>query len=335
MFYPSHTCNSQYNSKMSLLPKCVVVTGGLGYIGSHLVTELTVQGYKVIVIDKAESNKFSGAPKEVEIHRIDMAKPTAVPKLKSILAHLSEDTVVVHLAANKSVEESSKNPEMYISNNVESTKNLLISMNEVGLTQLIFASSAAVYELQIDSKKVSEESKMAFTSPYAESKIICEQLISKNGITGFKFVNFRFFNVAGASSPALIEKDGANLIPAIFRAVHSHSVFKIFGSDYSTKDGTCVRDYIDVRDLVSAIILSITPLREKSLGSLNLGNGTGYSVLEVVLEIKKKVDSLEFDFTTRRFGDLPYVVADSTLAQRILGWKPTHTLESTINSVTY
>jgi UDP-glucose 4-epimerase len=320
---------------MTLLPKCVVVTGGLGYIGSHLVTELTSRGYRVFVVDKTESNKFSESIRNVEIHRIDMAETSAVNKLNGVFARLPKDSLVVHLAANKSVDESSKNPKMYIHNNVESTKNLLISMRENGLTQLVFASSAAVYDLQIESKNVSETSDLAITSPYAESKIICEELISNSKIPEFKFVNFRFFNVAGASSRALVEKDGQNLIPAIFRAVQSKSVFKIFGSDYATKDGTCVRDYIDVRDLVSAIIISMTPLQEKSLGALNIGSGDGYSVLEIVREVKKKVVSLEFEFTGRRIGDLPYVVADSTLAQSILGWKPSHSLESTINSVTY
>jgi UDP-glucose 4-epimerase len=320
---------------MSLIPQNVVVTGGLGYIGSHLVAKLIGQGFRAIVIDKAESNKFGGASGDVEIHRLDMAKTAAVSKLKSILSSLPKDTIVVHLAANKSVEESSKNPEMYIHNNVESTKNLLSSMNEVGLTQLIFASSAAVYDFQIKSGSLKETSNLAITSPYSESKIICEQLITQNKIPEFKFVNLRFFNVAGASSPALIEKDGDNLIPTIFRALKSNLVFKVFGKNYPTHDGTCVRDFIDVRDLVSAIILTFNPLQEKTLGALNLGNGTGYSVLEIVLEVKKKAPNLIFEFTEGRFGDLPYVVADSTLAQGILKWYPTHSLESTIDSVRY
>jgi UDP-glucose 4-epimerase len=320
---------------MSSFPQYVVVTGGLGYIGSHLVAALSNQGFRVVVIDKAESNKFSGPSGEVEIHRLDMAKPAAASKLKSILSSLPKDTIIVHLAANKSVEESSKNPEMYIYNNVESTKNLLSSMNEVGLTQLIFASSAAVYDFQINSEKLSETSKLAITSPYSESKIICEQLITQNEIPGFKFVNLRFFNVAGASSPALIEKDGDNLIPVIFRALKSSLVFKVFGKEYSTHDGTCVRDFIDVRDLVSAIILTFNPLQEKTLGALNLGNGAGYSVLEIVLEVKKKAPNLMFEFTRGRFGDLPYVVADPTLAKSILKWNPSHSLESTIDSVRY
>jgi UDP-glucose 4-epimerase len=206
-------------------------------------------------------------------------------------------------------------------------------MSKLGLKNLVFASTAAVYASTSNSTKVDEESVLMTTNPYAESKLISEGDIASGKFGEFNFTILRFFNVAGADSRASVEKTSKNLIPEILRSIERDSVFKIYGKNYPTKDGTCVRDFIDVRDLIEAIYLTFDLISSHPLGVLNIGNGIGFSVLEVVRKVKLLVPQLRYDFTDPREGDHAYVVADSSLAHRLLGWKPRYSLDDMIESV--
>lgn len=312
--------------------RTVIVTGGNGYIGSHLCRYLSSLGNRVILIDRDISVKYGAFPREVQLHRIDLSTSKSVQEVSKLLGEVPKNSIVVHLAAEKSVEDSLQDPEYYITNNVISTQNVLTSMTEVGLRRLVFASTAAVYAPTPDATKVNEASNLLILNPYAESKLMSELDIASTRFGDFNFANLRFFNVAGAASRASVEKNGKNLIPEILRAIENNSVFKIFGVDYPTNDGTCVRDFIDVRDLVEAITLTFDLLDLRPLGVLNVGNGVGYSVLEVVRKIQNLDPRLRYEFGDRRVGDHAYVVADSTLAQEILGWKSRYSIDAMIES---
>ena len=307
--------------------------GGDGYIGSHLSQYLLQLGNRVITLDRDHSLKYGSPSQGIEKHYLDLSTTKSMIEIVRILAKLPSDSIVVHLAAEKSVEESAKNPDRYMFNNLESTRNILSAMGEVGLTRIVFASTAAVYAPRVELVKVDEHSELLALNAYAESKIICESFIESKEYGEFNFVNLRFFNVVGAGSKSLIEKGGKNLIPEILSSLENNSVFKIFGNDYPTYDGTCVRDFIDVRDLINAITLSFNLIESKPLGAINLGNGVGYSVLDVVKKIQQKAPQLRYEFADRRVGDQAYVVADSSLAQKLLGWKPVHNLDAMIESV--
>ena len=313
--------------------KTLILTGGDGYIGSHLSRYLLQLGNQVITLDRDRSLKYGNPAEGIESHYIDLSTAKSVIEIVRILAKLPSDSIVVHLAAEKSVEESAKNPELYMFNNLETTRNILSAMGEVGLTRIVFASTAAVYAPRVGLDRVDENSELLAMNAYAESKIICESLIKSKEYGEFNFVNLRFFNVVGAESKSLIEKSGRNLIPEILRSLGNNSVFKIFGNDYPTYDGTCVRDFIDVRDLINAITLSFNLIESKPFGVINIGNGVGYSVLDVVKKIQQKAPQLRYEFTDRRVGDQAYVVADSSLAQKLLGWKPVRDLDAMIESV--
>ncbi len=313
--------------------KAVIVTGGDGYIGSHLSRHLHELGYRVITIDRDNSRKFGPQPPEIETHYFDLSKQGAVNEIIKILSGLPANSAVIHLAADKSVEESIHNPEHYYENNVNATQNVLRAMKEVGLKRLLFASTAALYAPTTDLNKVNEESPLLILNPYAGSKLISENNIRSNEFGEFDFTILRFFNVAGAGSVFLREKNVKNLIPEIFRAIQDNLVFEIYGADYPTADGTCVRDFIDVRDLIDAIAISLESNSIIPNGILNIGNGIGYSVLEVVQEIQRLEPRLKYRIVDRRVGDHSFVVADSSLAQKLLNWKPKHDLDAMIESV--
>lgn len=313
--------------------KTVIVTGGNGYIGSHLSRYLANLDNRVIVIDKDFEFRYGKHPRNVEYHQLDLSNSNSPNEVCNLLSEVPMNSIMVHLAAEKSVEDSIRDPDLYISNNVNSTRTILKSMSELGLRNLVFSSTAAVYAPKLDSIKVNESSDLMVLNPYAESKLMSEEDIASGNFGEFNYATLRFFNVAGADSKTSIEKDGKNLIPQLIRAVENDCVFRIYGNDYPTQDGTCVRDYIDVRDLIEAVSRTFSFIESGPVGILNIGNGVGYSVLEVVQRIQSRIPQLRFEFSNRRTGDHAYVVADSSKAQRQLEWSPRYSLDDMIDSV--
>lgn len=312
----------------------IVITGGLGYIGSHLVESLVNFYEEIVVLDKAMSFKYGSLPPNVRLIRLNLADAESVSKMSDIFMKFPSDTVIIHLAAEKSVEESIRNPEFYLRENVIGTKNLLEAVEISGLKRIIFASTAAVYGDPAGKELLHEAQKTSPLSPYAKTKLMSEELITNSSIKELRYAILRFFNVAGASRVELVERDGVNLIPILLAKFRDSKQFTIYGSDYPTIDGTCVRDYVDVRDLVAAFHLCIEKLTKSSLGVINIGSGNGYTVLEVVRAMEERLGDFSFSFGPRRAGDPSSVVADISLAKAILSWSPRYSIKDMIESVT-
>jgi UDP-glucose 4-epimerase len=315
-------------------PKTIVITGGLGYIGSNLIESLSTHFDKIVILDKATTMKYGALQPHVEIIKLNLAETESIGKMSVLFNELPSNTCIIHLAAEKSVEDSLKNPDFYVRENVVGTRNLLEAMEESQLHQIIFASTAAVYGDPTGTELLHEEHETSPLSPYAKTKLMCEELITSSQIINLHYAILRFFNVAGATRKEFVERDGVNLIPTLLAASRDSKEFKIYGGDYPTFDGTCVRDYVDVRDLVIAFHLCIEKLFTSNVGIINIGSGNGYSVLEVVEEMTKRIGNLTYSFGPRRAGDPSSVVADIHLAKTTLGWTPTYSIKDMIESVT-
>jgi UDP-glucose 4-epimerase len=308
----------------------IFVTGAAGYIGSHVAQALVKEGHNVIGIDNCSLNVNFPLPSNVTLHQIDISSEPGRGELSQLFDASLADDVVIHLAAKKSVAESVRNPSLYQLNNVEGTRNILTAMSGAGLKKLIFASTAAVYgnsETPID-----EQAHLFPQSPYAQTKLLEEEIIRGYvDSASIKAIIFRFFNVAGAGSPNLIEKTGDNLFPQIIQAHSKNQIFKVFGDTYATKDGTCIRDYIHVLDIANAHIRAINKPWDKSLEVINLGSGTGYSVLEVIQEFRNHI-AIPFEISDPRDGDFASLLTKIDEAERSLGWRPTHSLSEMVVS---
>lgn len=319
---------------MSSNPKTIVITGGLGYIGSNLIESLSIHFDKIVVLDKTTTIKYGALQPHVKLIKLNLADTESISKMSVLFNELPSDTCIIHLAAEKSVEDSLKNPEFYLRENVVGTKNLLEAMEKSALHQIIFASTAAVYGDPAGIELLHEQQETSPLSPYAKTKLMCEELITSSRMVNLHYAILRFFNVAGATSKEFVERDGVNLIPTLLSASRDSEEFKIYGDDYPTFDGTCVRDYVDVRDLVIAFHLCMEKLLTSNLGIINIGSGKGYSVLEVVKEMTKRIGNLPYSFGPRRAGDPSSVVADIDLAKTVLGWSPSYSIKDMIESVT-
>ena len=237
---------------------------------------------------------------------------------------------VVHLAGLKSVSESELNREAYYINNVKGTESILKAMSISQSDNIVFASTAGVYKYCENKNTYNEKCEISPASVYGQTKIECESSLSRFALnnTNASAIALRFFNVGGAIESTLREEGGENVFPAILAALREGKAFQIFGLDYPTADGSAIRDYIHILDLVDAILLT---LENQLLGSLkgfktiNLGTSQGTSVLELV-SVFEQVFDLKIDtvVSPRREGDVPYLLADSTYAKECLGWNPTH-----------
>ena len=325
----------------------ILVTGGTGYIGSHTVVELQQKGYEVVIIDN-----LSNSTKEViysiekitgilpEFHEIDMCDETLTKKFFSKNKDISG---VIHFAAFKAVGESMAQPLKYYHNNLFSLINLLKCMNEQKNNNLVFSSSCTVYG-QPDILPVKEDApfKKAF-SPYGHTKQICEEIIDRAArIYGLKAISLRYFNPIGAHESALIGELPIgipnNLVPFITQtAIGKRDYLRVFGNDYNTTDGTCIRDYIHVVDIAKAHVIAIERMLDNSSKStyeiFNLGTGNGFTVLEVIQAFEKVSGmKLNYKFVDRRPGDIEKVWADTTYANKELGWKAEKGLEKMVLS---
>ena len=313
---------------MSLKPQTILVTGGAGYIGSHAVLALKNAGYKVVVLDNLSygHQEIVDNVLQVDLVVADTSDRAALDRLFTTY----KIDAVMHFAAYIAVGESVKQPGKYYTNNVASTLNLLEAMLAHGVNKIVFSSTCAVYGMPKEIP-MSENHPHDPLSPYAASKDMVERILSDfDTAFSLKSVAFRYFNACGADPGGLLGEDHTpetHLIPlALLTALKKRQSLYIFGTDYDTPDGTCVRDYIHVNDLADAHVLGLEYLLAGGKSEVfNLGNGNGFSVREVI-ETAKEVTGLEIPAreSDRRPGDAPILVGSSDKARQILGWNPNY-----------
>jgi UDP-glucose 4-epimerase len=297
----------------------VLVTGGAGYIGSVVASQLVEAGHETVVLDDFSRGHTNAVPDGAHLVRGDLLDENFVSET---LAEGFEG--VLHFAARSLVGESVEEPELYYRNNVCGTLNLLEAMRETGAEKLVFSSTAAVYG-EPEEVPIKEANPALPTNPYGSSKLAVDRLIgSVAGARGLAATSLRYFNVAGASGPfGEDHHPETHLIPLVLKAAAENSSVRIFGTDYPTRDGTAVRDYIHVEDLGRAHLLALEAAEPGEHRVYNLGNGAGFSVREVV-EAARSVTGREIEAveSPRRAGDPPELVASSDNIRADLGWKP-------------
>ncbi len=301
----------------------ILVTGGAGYIGSHVVKLLGERGYEILVVD----NLSKGHKEAVLFGKLAVADIENENRIKEIIREF-KPIAVMHFAAFIEVGESVKKPDKYYRNNAFATLNLLQAMLEFGVKHFIFSSTAAVYGVP-DRIPISESEELKPINPYGSSKAMVERMLKDlSSSYGLKYVSLRYFNASGADESGLIgesHKPETHLIPLVLKAAKGErDCIKIFGTDYPTPDGTCIRDYIHVSDLAEAHFLALDYLLSGGESEVfNCGYGHGYSVKEVI-DTCKKVTGMDFrvEVAERRPGDPPILVADTMKIRRKLGWMP-------------
>jgi UDP-glucose 4-epimerase len=312
----------------------ILVTGGAGYIGSHTVAELLDKGEEVVVVD----NLQQGHREAVLGGKLYVGDLRDGDFLDTVFKE-NEIEAIIHFAANSLVGESMQNPAKYYHNNVYGTLCLLEKMNRYGVKKIVFSSTAATYG-EPENIPILENDRTLPTNTYGETKLAMEKMMKWFDVAhGIKYVSLRYFNAAGAHASGKIGEDHnpeTHLIPIILQvALGQRPHISIFGDDYATPDGTCIRDYIHVSDLSDAHVLAVEKLRRgESSGIYNLGNGKGFSVKEVI-DIARKVTGREIPakVEARRAGDPAVLVASSERAKAELGWKPKRdSLEAIIES---
>lgn len=304
----------------------ILVLGGAGYIGSHTVYELIENGEDVAIIDNLQTGHIKAVHPKARFYKGDIRNREF---LDSVFAKEKIDAVI-HFAAYSLVGESMEKPLKYYENNLCGTKTLLDSMVANGINKIVFSSTAATYG-EPESLPILETDKTEPTNPYGETKLAMEKMFKWVGRAhNINFVSLRYFNACGAHVSGEIGEDHAvetHLIPLILQVPNNkREHIYIFGDDYNTKDGTCIRDYIHVTDLAQAHILAVKYLRNGGNSDIfNLGNGIGFSVKEVI-ETARKVTghSIPAQISPRRAGDPAKLIASSNKARKILGWKPEH-----------
>ena len=309
----------------------VLVTGGAGYIGSILVDRLITGGHQVNVIDDLSNGYLENIHKDAKFFQGSILDTGLINKA------IDKTEVVLHLAAKIRVEEGESKPDLYRQVNIEGTLNLLKLCKEKGITKFVFASTAAVYG-NPDDFPVTEGSKEAPVNVYGQTKLEIDKYLAKNAVEqGISAISFRFFNVGGALKNAegkwlKIKHEGAtHLIPSILRSSEEKPLL-IFGNDWPTNDGTPVRDFIHVLDLVDALIKSLNFIEKPGHKVINLGTSTGSTVLEVVKVTEKTLNrKIHFKFANRRDGDSSILVTNNDLAKKVIGWKPEKTLTMIIH----
>ncbi|MDQ3862930.1 MAG: UDP-glucose 4-epimerase GalE [Actinomycetota bacterium] len=298
----------------------VLVTGAAGYIGSVVASQLVEGGHETVVLDDLSKGHRAAIPEGARFVQVNLMD---AGYLREILSGEGFDGVL-HFAALSLVGESVEQPERYYRNNVCGTLNLLEAMREAGIRRLVFSSTAAVYG-EPEEVPIEETAPALPTNPYGGSKLAMDRLIGAvSEARGLAATSLRYFNVAGASGRFGEDHNPeTHLIPLVLKAAAEGSSVKIFGTDYPTRDGTPVRDYIHVEDLGRAHLLALEAAASGEHRVYNLGNGAGFSVREVV-EAARRVthESIEAVEAPRRAGDPPVLVASSEKIQADLGWKP-------------
>jgi len=302
-----------------------MVTGGAGYIGAHVVRLLEARGDSVVIVDdlvSGDRTRIGTAP----LIQFDLASDAAVDALTRGLGEHEVDAVI-HLAARKQVGESVERPAWYFQQNIASLANVLMAMDGAAVQRLVFSSSAAVYASA--DRALTESDPTAPVNPYGDTKLIGERLIASAavaaGIAGksLRASSLRYFNVAGAGSPELGDNSASNLVPMVFERLDAGEPPQIFGDDYETADGTCVRDYVHVLDVAEAHLATLDALDRLGHGHhvFNIGTGVGLSVREMITAILRVAGSpLGAEVVGRRLGDAPAVVASIDKIREAVGW---------------
>lgn len=298
----------------------VLVTGGAGYIGSITVEKLIEKGIDVVVVDNLSIGRREAVQPEIPFYQYNCGDRA---KMQSIFIDHKID-VVMHFAASALVGESVENPALYFQNNVIETQNLLDTMRKFNCQRFILSSSAATFG-EPEYSPIDEKHPQNPINPYGLTKLINEQTLAwYHRAYGLLYNVFRYFNAAGATEThGEIREIETHIIPLAMGAAEENHLFTLYGNDYPTSDGTCVRDYVHVADLADAHIRGIGNLELNPDGCYNLGNGDGFSNLQVV-EAVKKVTGIDFDFAygPRRDGDPAILVAGSEKAKTELEWNP-------------
>jgi len=312
----------------------LLVLGGAGYIGSHFVKEAISRKHDVIVVDNLQTGHIEAINENARFYQGDIRD-------KVFLNHVFDTEKIdacIHFAANSLVAVSMKEPLSYFDNNVYGTICLLESMNAHGVKQIVFSSSAAVYGSH-EKMPITESYATIPTNPYGETKLMMEKMMMwADQAYGIKYVSLRYFNVSGASSDASIGEDHhpeTHLIPIVLEVpLQKRDEITIFGNDYNTPDGTCIRDYIHIEDLIDAHLKALHYLETNHLSNVfNLGTAKGFSNLEIVQVARKVTNhSIPIHIGARRAGDPDMLVASFQKAKDILHWQPTKSIEDNIAS---
>jgi UDP-glucose 4-epimerase len=299
----------------------VLVTGGAGYIGSVVTERLLAEGHETTVLDDLSEGHRDAIPAAASFVEVDLRDRAA---LRGALAGRSFEAVM-HLAASCLVGESMENPGKYFENNLSAGVNLLEETMPLGVDRIVFSSTAATYG-DPETIPITEDFPTEPTNSYGASKLLFESVLAwYSRLKGLKWIALRYFNAAGAASEERGEDHDpeTHLIPLVLKAAAEGGEVQIFGDDYPTPDGTCVRDYIHIRDLADAHLDAMRAMERGIEGPFNLGNGAGFSVREVI-QVSEAVTgkSIRSRVAPRRPGDPPSLVASSKRAREILGWNP-------------
>ena len=332
------------------MSKKILVTGGTGFIGSHTTVELQNAGYEVVIVDNLSNSKADVVD---GIEKITGIRPAFeevdccdLPALEGVFKKYPGIQGIIHFAASKAVGESVEKPLMYYENNIVSLINLLKLMPEYGVKGIIFSSSCTVYgQPDPENLPVTEEAPIKKAeSPYGNTKQICEDILrdSVKAYSGIKGIALRYFNPIGAHPSALIGElpRGVpnNLVPFITQtAIGKRECLSVFGGDYPTPDGTCLRDYIDIVDLAKAHVCAVDRMidgkMEKEYEIFNIGTGRPLSVLELINTFERVNGvKLNWKMAPRRAGDVVAIWADPSLAEAKLGWKATRSIDQTLSA---
>ena len=305
------------------------MTGGAGYIGSHVVREFLKKNYQVKVVDNLSTgNKNRVADLDIEFHQF------GIEDERKLLDVLDGVDGLVHLAGSKSVEESIHKPEKYIWNNFFGTSTILKCLRMNSIKSFVFSSSSSVYHPKPQGKLI-ESDVCRPISPYGYSKLYSEQIIEYvTKSLKISSVCLRYFNVIGAEQSSLRDTSDFNLIPKTINRIRNGLLPVINGQDYETSDGTCVRDYVDVRDIARGHVIAYEHSSTRQINEIfNFGSGHGYSVKEILDEIFKTLHlEMNVEINARRPGDPPSLVSEISKAKNLLSWEPNYTLREMIAS---
>jgi len=310
----------------------ILVTGGAGYIGSVVVEQLLDRGYKPIIFDNLSHGHRAALPASARLIVGDIADRTM---LERVFAEF-QPQAVMHFAAFIEAGESMQRPEKYFRNNTANALTLLETVLAHGIQRFVFSSTAALYGTP-EKNPIEEDARLQPTNAYGESKLLVERMLAwLHRVHGLRYACLRYFNAAGAAGDRGEDHHPeSHLIPIAFQvALGVRQQVAIFGTDYPTSDGTCIRDYVHVSDLAAAHLLVLEALKEKERLIYNLGNGRGFSVREVIDTVRKVTgQAIPAEESSRRPGDPAVLVASSEKIKRELGWKPEYTdLESIVRS---
>ena len=309
--------------------KKILVVGGAGYIGAHISYLLQENGYGVRIYDDFSN----GLKSRIDGKFSDVVIGDVLDRQALISACEGIDAVI-HLAAKKAVGESVDNPLKYYENNVGGTLNLLAAMSLKGVKRIVFSSTAAVYAPS-EKLAITEDDLTEPLSPYGQTKLLSEKLISAVAkAENLSAISLRYFNVVGALRDEFADNSKDNLVPKVFAALKAGKNPEIYGSDYPTKDGSCIRDYIHVSDLAKAHLVALEKVFAANVDEVyNVGSGTGYSVTEMINQIAESIGkAITPTLSPRRPGDTAQLIASIAKIERDLGWKPERSLKEMIDS---